>query len=74
MGKHIERRFKNAQTMDEDNTISYHYYALAGGIPCHNWNIYIDGLWSVFRGKSKNHEKSNTELELFELYHASDCK
>ena len=23
--------------------------------------------WSVFRAKSKNHEKSNTELELFEL-------
>ena len=36
---------------------------LAGGIPCHQWYIYID----VFRAKSQNNEKSNTELELFEL-------
>ena len=40
---------------------------VAGGIPCHQWNIHIDGLWSVFRAKSQNNEKSNTELELFEL-------
>ena len=24
---------------------------LAGGISCHQWNIYIDGLWSVFKSK-----------------------
>ena len=36
---------------------------IAGGIPCHQWNIHIDGHSSVFRAKSQNHEKSNTELE-----------
>ena len=40
----------------------YAINTLAGGIPCHQWNIYVDGLC-----KSQNNEKSNTVLELFEL-------
>ena len=29
--------------------------------------------WDVFRAKSENNEKSNTELELFELLPPADC-
>ena len=30
--------------------------------------------WFLFRAKSKNHEKSNTELQLFELLGRSEVK
>ena len=40
-------------------------FALAGGIPCHQWNIYM--MVFVFSVEGQNHEKSIKELELFKL-------